>query len=225
MCYIIRYYIFTPKPRCFCTACFISVRNSPVSSIESIHAPPVASSVCRHRLVVVLLSSCRHHAVSSSSRRHHVSSLSHRCLVVVLLSSRRHHVSSSSRYCLVVVSLPSLCCHRHRPCQPHPLPCPPPSLPLPSLARHPCRCHRCLAALVLFVGNHSHRLRHHPRPCLFVTRHPSHRHHHPHCSHLCPRCCRSPATLVAIAIALFVARHHRAVDVAVARPPPFLPSP
>ena len=38
-----------------------------------------------------------------------------------------------------------------------------------------------------------------------------------------PRCCCLPATLVAIVIALFVARHHRAV--AVARLPPFLPSP
>jgi hypothetical protein len=38
-----------------------------------------------------------------------------------------------------------------------------------------------------------------------------------------PHCCCSPATLVTIAIALFVARHHRAiaVAVAVARPPPF----
>ena len=150
-------------------------------------------------------------SVSSSSRRHHVS-----------LSSRRHHFSLLSRRHLIVISLPSLRCHRHCPCQPRP----PPSLPMPSLARHPCRCRRCLAALALFIANHSHRLRHHPRPRLFVARHPSHHHHCPlHCCHLCPCCCCLPATLVTIAIALFIARQHRAVPVTVARPPPFLPSP
>ena len=79
----------------------LSVRNSPVSTIESIHVPPVASSVRRHRLVV----SRRHHVVSSSSRCHHVLSSSCRRLVVVSSSSRRCLVvvSSSSRHRLVVV--------------------------------------------------------------------------------------------------------------------------
>ncbi len=155
--------------------------------------------------------------ISSLSRCHHVlSSSSRRSLVIVSTSSRRR---------LDVVLSPSFRFHRHRHCQPCPLPRPPPSLPLPSLACHPCCCHRCLAALALFLAHHSHRLRHYPRPCLFVARHPSHCHHCPHCCHLCPRCCGLPASLVTIDITLFVARHHRAVAVAVARPPPFLPPP
>jgi hypothetical protein len=182
--------------------------------------------------------------VSSSSRRHHVVSSLSRCHHVVITLSRRH---------LVVILLSSLCCYHHHPCQPRPLPCPPPSLPLPLLARHPCRCCRCLAALALFVAHHPHRLRHHPRPRLFVARHSCHRCHRPHCCRLCPRCCHLPTTLVAIAIAPFVTCHHCChcpcrprhrrrspatlfavatalfvavpVAVAVSSPPPLLPSP
>ena len=79
----------------------LSVGNSPVSTIESIHVPPVASSVRRHHLVVVSSSSCRL-VVSLSSRIVVVSSSSRRRLVVVSSSSRRRLVvvSSSSRRCL-----------------------------------------------------------------------------------------------------------------------------
>jgi hypothetical protein len=87
--------------------------------------------------------------------------------------------------------VPSLL-HRHCSCQPchHPHPCPPPLLPLPLpsssplslLARQPCHCLHCLAALTLFVARHHH--------C-----------HHSRCCRHCPHCC-SPSTLVAVAIAL-----------------------
>ena len=76
----------------------LSVRNSPVSTIESIHVPPVASSVRRHRLVVVLSSSCRLVVVSLSSRIVVVSSSSRRRLVVVSSSSRRRLVVVSSSF-------------------------------------------------------------------------------------------------------------------------------
>ena len=50
----------------------LSVRKPPVSSIESIHIPSVASVVRRHRLVVVSSSSRRHHISSPSRCRHFV---------------------------------------------------------------------------------------------------------------------------------------------------------
>jgi hypothetical protein len=97
------------------------------------------------------------------------------------------------------LQLPSLC-HRHCSCHPcHcPHPCPPPLLPspLPSLlpspllAHKPCHRLHCLADLTLFVACHPH--------CRHSCRH----HHRP--------CCRSPSTLVAIAIAIVIAHHpHR----------------
>ena len=156
MCYIIRYYIFTPKPCCFCTACCI-IGPQPPCIYDWIHPRPTR---CFFRVVVI------------TYRRPLlvISLLSRRRLVVVSLSSR--HCLIVICRCIVVVLLSSVRCHHHHPCQLCPLSCPPPSLPLPLLTHHPCRCCRCLAALALFMAHHSHRLRHHPCPrLLFVARH------------------------------------------------------
>ncbi len=101
MCYIIRYYIFTPKPRCFCTACCIIGPQFPLylglnpstSHLLLLPCAGIVSSLSRRHRVVLSLSRCHHVSSSSCCSLVVVLSLSCHCLVVI---------SSSSRHRLVV---------------------------------------------------------------------------------------------------------------------------
>ncbi len=117
--------------------------------------------------------------------------------------------------------------HHHRSCRPchRPHPRPPPSLPsplpylspLPLLARQPCHCLHRLAALTIFVDCHPHRCHSRCRRHRPIVARPAPSSPLPSLLPPSPSPSSSLATLVAVAITLFVTS-------AFTRPPPSSPS-
>ncbi len=97
-----RYYIFTQKPRCFCTLLYyrsaipLYLRLNPSTSHPLLLPCAGIVSSLSHRHHVISLSSCCHHVSLSCRSLVVVSSSSRRRLVVVSLSSRRRLVIVSS---------------------------------------------------------------------------------------------------------------------------------